>query len=118
MNAGDGVVHCVAADPHGLAGHHSAQGDDGDVRGTAADIDDHVAAGLVDGQSRPDRRGHRFLDQERFAGPGADGRLDDRPPFDFGRAGGDAHDGPWTLENTRPRQIRRIRYFSISRVRS
>ena len=40
----DGVVHFVAGDADRTRVNDAGEGDDGDVGGAAADIDDHVAA--------------------------------------------------------------------------
>ena len=49
----DGFVHLVAADAHALRVDDAGQRDDGDLGRAAADVDDHVAARLGDGQAAP-----------------------------------------------------------------
>ncbi len=72
----DRLVELVAADAHRLAGDDAAEGDDRHLGGAAADVDDHVAGRLVDGQAGADGRGHGLLDDVgRLAGPGVLGRL-------------------------------------------
>src|SRR5437762_2547006 len=51
----DRVVELVAADADRLAGDDAPQGDDRHLGGAAADVDHHVAGGLVHGQARADR---------------------------------------------------------------
>ena len=48
----DGLVHIVAAYAHGLREDDAAERDHGDLGGSAADVDDHAALGLVDGSPR------------------------------------------------------------------
>ena len=90
--ADDRLVHLVAADPHAARIDDAAQGDDGDLGGAAADIDDHAAGWFGDRQAGADRRGHRLLDQLHPAGAGAFGTFLDGAAFDRGGAGRDADD--------------------------
>src|SRR5690606_22461088 len=53
--ADDRGVEGIAPDPEGTANDDAAQGQDRDVRCTAADVDDHVAAGLGDVEARAER---------------------------------------------------------------
>ena len=64
----DGFVHLVSGYADGAGVHDAAHGDDGDVGGAAADVHDHVAGGLFDGQARADGGGHGLFDEEDFAG--------------------------------------------------
>ncbi len=48
----------------------------------AADVDDHVARRLSDGESRADRSGHRLFDQIRLPRACAQRRLFDRALLD------------------------------------
>src|SRR3546814_1373994 len=59
----DGVIQPVAADPRRTAVGDAAQGQDGDLRRPAADVDHHRPARLRDGQACADRGGHGLLDQ-------------------------------------------------------
>ena len=77
----DGFVHLIAGHPHRTRINDTAQRDHRDVGRTAADIDDHVAAGLGDRKSRADRRHHRLFHQMHFTGLGAIGRIHDRALF-------------------------------------
>ena len=70
----------------------AAEGDDGDLGGATADVDDHVAGRLVDRQAGADRRSHRLLDDVDLAGAGRVGRVLDRALLDPGDAGGHADD--------------------------
>ena len=60
--------------------------DDRDLGRAAADVDDHVAGGLVDGQPGADRGGHRLLDDVDPAGAGLVAGLLDRALLDRGDA--------------------------------
>ena len=75
-----------------LGDDDAAEADDGDLGRAAADVDDHVAGRLADGQAGADGGGHRLLDQVRLAGAGAQARLLDGALLDPGHAGGDADD--------------------------
>ena len=90
----DRLVELVPPDADRQGGHDAAEGDDGDLGGAAADVDDHVARRLVDGQTGADGRRHRLLDD--VGGPGAcrDGGLLHGPLLHPGDAGGDADHDP------------------------
>ena len=88
----DRLVHLVAADAHALRVDDAGERDDGDLGGAAADVDDHVAGGLGDGQPGADGRRHRLLDQVDLARAGALGALLDGALLDLGDAEGDADD--------------------------
>src|SRR5437588_306759 len=64
----DRLIELVAADADRLRDHDSGERDHRHLAGAAADVDDHRAGGLADGQPRADGRGHRLLDQVRLAG--------------------------------------------------
>ena len=89
-------VEVEAAATQRLHGHHPAEGDHRHLRRAAADVDDHVADGLVDRQSGPDGGRHGLLNEEagRRAGPAR--RLLDGAALDRRDGGRDAdqHLGP------------------------
>src|SRR5262249_57958235 len=70
----------------------AAEGDDGDLGGAAADVDDHIADRFVDRQTGADHGGDRLLDGVGLAGAGREGGVFHRAFFDLGDAGGDADD--------------------------
>ena len=88
----DRLVEVVAGGADRQAGDDAAQGDHGDLGGAAADVDDHVAGGLVDGQPGADRGGHRLLDDVDPAGAGLVAGLLDRALLDGGDPAGHADD--------------------------
>ena len=88
----DRLVHLVAADAHALRVDDAGERDDGDLGRAAADVDDHVAARLGDGQARADGRRHGLLDQVDLARAGALGALLHRALLDLGDAEGHADD--------------------------
>ncbi len=88
----DGFVHLVAGHADGARVDDAAERDDCDVGGAAADVDDHVAAGLGDRKSCADCRDHRLLDEMHFAGLGAIGGVHDRALFHLRDFRGDADD--------------------------
>ena len=90
----DRLVEFVPGDPDGVRYDHAAQGDDGDLRGAAADVHDHVAGRLMDGDVRADGRGQRFFDQEYLARSGLFRRFADRALFHLGDARRNADDDP------------------------
>ncbi len=57
----DGLVEFVTTDPRGLAGHHSAKGDDRNLGGSSADVDDHRTTGSGDVEACADRSCDGFL---------------------------------------------------------
>lgn len=61
---GDGLVHAVAGQAQRRGGDDAAERDDGQhFRGAAADIHDHRARRLGDGQVGAHGRGHGLLDE-------------------------------------------------------
>ena len=88
----DRLVHLVAADAQRLRDDDAAERDDGDLGRAAADVDDHVAGRLGDGQPGADRGGHGLLDEVRLARAGREGRFLDGALLDAGHARGHAHD--------------------------
>ncbi len=87
----DRVVELVAGDTDRLAGHDATEGDDRDLGRAAADVDDHVAGGLLHGEAGTDGRGHGLLDDVGgLAGAGVLGGLLHGPLLHAGDARGDA----------------------------
>ena len=82
----DRLVEVVAGGADRQAGDDAAERDDRDLGGAAADVDDHVAGRLVDGQPGADRGGHRLLDDVDPAGAGLVAGLLDRALLDGGDA--------------------------------
>ena len=74
------------------AGDDAAEADHRDLGGAAADVDDHVAGGLVHGQPGADRGRHRLLDDVDPAGAGLVAGLLDRALLDGGDAARHADD--------------------------
>src|SRR5579863_6889097 len=74
----DGFVHLVAGHAHRTRIDDAAERNDGDVSSAAANIDNHVAAGLSDGKPGANRRHHRLLHQMHFARLRPISRVHDR----------------------------------------
>ncbi len=83
----DRLVHLVAGHADGAGVDDAGERDDGDVGGAAADVDDHVAAGLGDGEAGADGGDHRLLDEMDLGGFGAVGRVHDGALFHLGDLG-------------------------------
>src|SRR5918992_1498030 len=96
--AHDRLVHLVAADADGLGDDDAAEGDDGHLGRSAADVHDHVPGRLRDRQAGADRRRHGLLDQVRLAGAGGQGCLLDGALLHARDAARDAHDDAWVGE--------------------
>src|SRR5262249_31707405 len=92
----DRLVHLVARDPDRVAIHRAAHRDDGHLGRAASDVDDQVAARLVNRQARTDGRGRRLLDQVDLARAGLQRRVAHRALLDLRDARRDAayHAGP------------------------
>ena len=88
----DRFVHLVPADAHRAAIHQSVERNYPDLGGAAADVRNHRAYRVGDGEVGADPRGHRFLDQPHFARPGIRGGVADRAALDPGRSRWDADD--------------------------
>jgi len=71
----DRFVEVVSGHAQTLGHDDVRQRDHRDLAGAAADVDDHRAGRLAHGQARPDRRGHRLLDQIRLARAGRETGL-------------------------------------------
>jgi len=84
----DGVVHVVAGDADALGGDDVGEAQDRDLGGAAADVEDHRALGLLDGQPDADAGGARLLDQVHLAGAGALGGVAHRLALHRGDAAG------------------------------
>ena len=88
----DGLVHLVAGHADRLAVDDAGQADDGHLGGAAADVDDHVAAGLGDRKPHADGGRHGLLDEVDLARARRLCRLAHGALFHLGDAGGNAHD--------------------------
>src|SRR6202012_1975600 len=89
---GDGLVHLIAGHANGAGIDDAGKGDDGDVGGAAAYVDDHVAAGFGDGKARADGGHHGLFDEINLAGLGAIGGVFDGALFHLGDLGRHADD--------------------------
>ena len=89
---GDGLVHAVAGQAQRRGGDDAAERDDGHFRGAAADIHDHRARRLGDGQVGAHGRGHGLLDEVRLTSAGLNGSLEHRALLHRGCAARDADD--------------------------
>ena len=56
----DGIVHFVAGHPDGFLVHNARESDNGDFRGSSADVDNHVPDGRFDIEPDPNGCRHRF----------------------------------------------------------
>ena len=92
----DGLIKLVTGNANGLRHDDTAHGDNGDLGGTAADIDDHGAGRLLDRQVGADGSGHGLLDQVCLAGTGLDRSLKNGALLDRRDTGGDADDNART----------------------
>ena len=61
---GDGVVEFIASHLDALGNDQAAEGDDRDIGGPCADVDDQVPDRVINRQTRTDGSGKRLLDQE------------------------------------------------------
>ena len=88
----DGLVHLVSGDAHRPRVDYSRKRDDGDVCGPAADVNDHVAVWLCDGESGTDGRAHRLFDEVDLRSLSAVGRVFDGAALDLCDLAGYADD--------------------------
>src|SRR5579871_104652 len=77
----DRLVHLVPGHADGARVDDAGERDDGDVGGAAADVDDHIAAGLGDGKTGADGGDHGLLDEVDLGGLGAVGGVHDGALF-------------------------------------
>jgi hypothetical protein len=92
----DSLVEFVAGHAHTAAEDDTCEGNKGDFGCSAADVDDHVAGGLLNGEPDADSRGHRFFNEINFARPGVRSGIFDRALFHFRDPGRDGDDHPGT----------------------
>src|SRR5712691_7013407 len=78
------------------------QGNHRHFGGPAADVDDQIAARLLNRQPGPHRRRYRLLNEIHGAGPGVDRGVADGPPLDLRDARGNPHHDPWSKDRAMP----------------
>src|SRR5690554_213284 len=88
----DGFVEFIAAHPDRTLVHHATQGNNGHFGGATADINNHGAAGIGNGQSGADGCCHGFFDEINLAGACPQGRLAYCAALDLRRAARNAND--------------------------
>ena len=88
----DGLIEHITGHPDAAGGHDAAQRDDCDLSGAAADVHDHAAGGLADGQARTDGSGHGLLDHRHLTGTSLQGSFPHGAALHLGHAGGNADD--------------------------
>src|SRR5204863_6207485 len=91
-------VELVSANPQAAAEDDAGQRDDCDFASTAADINDHIARGLMDRQTNADRRGHGLLNQVNLPRTGMGGRVLDCTFLHFSDARRNGHHDTWRDE--------------------
>ena len=92
----DSLIELVAGNTDGLRDDDAAHSNNGNLGGTAADVDDHGAGGFLDGQIGADSGGHGLLDQVGLASASLDRGLKDSTLLDRRDAGGNADDNART----------------------
>ena len=90
-----GHVHGIAGNAQGFGCGDAAHGNNRNLARAAANIHNHVAHRLFNGQIRAHGRGHRLLDQAHIARAGKPCGINDGPFFHLGDSGGDADDHAW-----------------------
>ena len=88
----DGLVEHITGHPDAAGSHDAAQRDHGDLRRAAADVHDHAAGGLADGQARTDGSSHGLLDDRHLTGAGLQSGLTHSAALHLGDARRDADD--------------------------
>jgi hypothetical protein len=78
-------IEIEAAQVNGLGHDDAAQGKDSHIRRAAADVDDHVAYGIVYGHVDAHSRGNGRVNEIGFLGSGLIDGFHDGPLFDVGR---------------------------------
>ena len=84
------LVKVITRDLNRSRDDGAAEGDDGDIRGAAADVDNHVAAGLRNVDARTDCRRDRLLNDRDFLRARLVGCVLDGLSLDLGRTGRNA----------------------------
>ena len=88
----DGLIEHITCHAHAAGGHDAAQRDHSDLSRSAADIHDHAAGRLADGQARTDGCCHGFLNDGHLTGTGLQGSFAHSAALHLGNAGRDADD--------------------------
>src|SRR5690606_17154992 len=94
----DVAVEGVARDAEALRHHDATQAEDGEVGGTAADVDDHRPDRFGDLDACPDGPSDWLLDEVRLAGADLVGRLHHGALLHLADAAGYAHHDVGTQE--------------------
>ena len=89
LDVGGELVACYA---DALVGDDAAQGDDGNLGGAAAYVDNHVAFGCLDVEAYAECGRHGLVNHVDVASAGVLGAVAHGAELDFGGAGGDAYD--------------------------
>ena len=95
----DGLIEHITSHAHTAGSYDTAQRDDCDLRRAAADIHDHAAGGLADGQACTDGSSHGLFNDRHLTGTGLQGSLAHCAALHLGNTGGDADDHPGTGEH-------------------
>ena len=96
----DGLIEHITGHAHAAGCHDAAQRDDSDLCRTAADVHDHAAGRLADGQARTNCSCHRLFNDGHLTGAGLQGRFAHSAALHLGDAGGDADDHAGAGEHT------------------
>ena len=91
----DRLVHFVASHAHRSRVDDTGERNHSDIRGTPADVDDHISGGLGDRKSRPDGRRHCLFDQVDLARAGLQCGVLHGPFLDLGYLRRNRDDDPW-----------------------
>ena len=110
----DGGVDVERADPDRFERDDTAEGDDRDLAGATADVDDHVAERLVDRERRADGGRHGLLDEEGLRRARTARRLEHRALLDVGDGRRHADQHPGALQ---PRDARALEQHADEALR-
>ena len=88
----DGLIEHITGHAHAAGGHDAAQRNDSDLSRAAADVHDHAAGRLADGQARTDGSSHGLFNDGHLTGTGLEGRFAHRAALHLGDARRDADD--------------------------
>ena len=89
---GNGFVEIIAGNLQGRGHSNTVHAQNSHVGGTAAHVNNEMAVGAADIQTRAQTGSQRLFDQEHTAGTGFDGGVDDAALFNFGNTGGNRDD--------------------------
>ena len=95
----DCFIHVISGHPNRVTGGNVTQRNNGNLCGTATDVDHHGTPGLFDWKPGTQRGSHRLRNQIDPSRPSTFSRIDDRIFFDCSNSAWYRDDHPWAHDS-------------------